>query len=189
MKTRTFIAIEASHEIRSGAQTLADQLSPHTKNIRWVVEGALHYTLEFLGDITDQEIVDVCTRVGRVASSTPPFALQALGAYAFPSIDRPRTLWIGAGRGQEDLIALQSEVEESLSDLGFRGENRRYVPHLTIGKTARAGGAAAELTPLLAELAQFDAGEMAVTEVTVFASKLLREGPEYHVLARCPLEG
>lgn len=188
-KTRTFIAIEVAPEVQARAADLVELLAPHTRNIRWVHEGTLHFTLSFLGDITDQDIVDVCTRVATVADHTEAFGLQAAGAGAFPSIERPRTLWIGAGAGRDALCQLQADLESALDDLGFRGERRRYVPHITIGKTTRTARAAAELTPLLEELSGFDAGIMPVTEITVFASELHREGPEYHVLARRPLLG
>lgn len=189
MKTRTFIAIEASAEICSRAKDLIDLLAPHTNNVRWVQEATLHYTLCFLGDITDQDIVDVCRRVETVADRTEPFGLQASGLGAFPSADRPRTLWIGAGAGCDALGSFQNEIDKALNDLGFRGENRRYVPHLTIGKTNRTARDAAELAPKLAELATYDAGVMAVSEAVVFASELTPNGPEYHALARCPLRG
>lgn len=188
-KTRTFIAVAVSPEIQSGANELTDALAPHTDSVRWIADRTLHYTLQFLGDISDQEIADVCLRVGRVADATTPFLLQAVGAGAFPSTDRPRTLWIGAGQGAEQMASLQADMEEALNDLGFRGERRRYVPHLTIGKADRARSAATELSPALIEHRDFDAGSMVVEEVTVFASELSREGPEYHALARCPLRG
>ena len=188
-KTRTFVAIDASPDVREHAQSLAKQLKPHAGDLRWVAPEGLHYTLAFLGDLTDQEVAEVCSQVGQVAAHAVPFALQAAGVGAFPDLDRPRTLWIGAGQGEAQLIALQEKLERTLADLGYRGENRRYVPHLTIGKSGRSAGDLKQLKSKLQELADYDAGTMEVAELTVFASELLREGPEYHVLARCPLQG
>ncbi|MEM6797926.1 MAG: RNA 2',3'-cyclic phosphodiesterase [Planctomycetota bacterium] len=188
-KTRTFVAVEASQEVRQGADRLTGLLAPNTKAVRWVAGGTLHYTLHFLGDITDQEVFDVCSRTQRVAEATAPFSLRSVGAGAFPSTNRPRTLWIGVGRGGDELRALHAATESALDDLGFRGENRRYVPHLTIGKTIRAGSVAAELSPLIEANTHFDAGGTVVDRITVFASELHADGPAYHALARCPLSG
>lgn len=190
MKTRTFIAVGVNDEIRAGALLAIEQLRATAPSFRWVAEENLHYTLHFLGDLTDQEVVDVCARVNRVADSCEPFSLQAAGVGAFPSVDRPRTLWVGAGRGAQEMIALQEALGQQLLDLGFRGENRRFVPHLTIGKlSGRGGRPPTDLASDLEKLATLDAGSMLVDQVTVFASKLHRDGPEYHVLARCDLVG
>lgn len=186
-KTRTFIAIDASAEVKHGAAQLAARLRPLAEDYRWVPDENLHYTLQFLGDLTDQEVADVCRLVGRVCERLEPFTLTARGAGAFPSVQRPHTLWIGARQGGEELIDIVEALEAELQGLGFRGENRRYVPHLTIGKAGRSRGAAAELTALLEELSDYEAGRMSVGEVVVYASELLPGGPEYHVLARCPL--
>ena len=88
------------------------------------------------------------------------------------------------------MAGLQAAIGEQLLDLGFRGENRRYVPHLTIGKlSGRGGRPPAGLVSQLAELTDLQAGSMLVEQVTVFASQLHRDGPEYQVLARCDLSG
>jgi RNA 2',3'-cyclic 3'-phosphodiesterase len=118
----------------------------------------------------------------------PAFELEVRGAGAFPAADRPRTLWLGAGTGAQSMVALQAGIQRQLDLLGHRGESRRYVPHLTLG---RAGGKSPprSLVRELASLADYDAGAMLVDEVTVFSSKLGPEGPVYDVLAHAQLAG
>ncbi|MEM6330143.1 MAG: RNA 2',3'-cyclic phosphodiesterase [Planctomycetota bacterium] len=186
-KTRTFVAIGVTPAIRAAATGLVDRLGRQADGLMWVDAANLHYTLQFLGNITDQEIADVCRLVQEAADTHDAFSLEACGVGAFPSIDRPRTLWVGAGEGSERLESLAAEVESALADLGFRGENRRFVPHMTIGKLARGRTAPASLATLLGENQAFNAGTMAVRHATVYASQLAPQGPEYHVLARCPL--
>lgn len=190
MKTRTFVALAVNNEIRAGAALAVDRLQAVAPSFRWVAEENLHYTLHFLGDLTDTEVVETCDAVAAAAAEVAPFQLFAQGVGAFPSIDRPRTLWIGAGQGGESVARLHALLDQSFADLGFRGENRPYVPHLTIGKLPRQSRApAGSLQDELSTLQDLDAGQMQVEEVTVFASQLRREGPEYHVLARTPLVG
>ncbi|RIK83442.1 MAG: RNA 2',3'-cyclic phosphodiesterase [Planctomycetota bacterium] len=186
-KTRTFIAVEAADEVHAAALAAIDRLRSAATGIKWVEPDNLHWTLQFLGDLTDMEVAEVCLRTVRVAAEHEAFAVQARGVGAFPSIKRPRTLWLGAGEGAERLIALQADVEQALSSLGFRGENRQFVPHLTLGRAGRNADGGALLAQRLAKLADFDGGAMAVDAVTVFASELGRDGPTYHVLARAPL--
>jgi RNA 2',3'-cyclic 3'-phosphodiesterase len=186
-KTRTFIAVEAIDEAHVAALAVIDRLRSAAEGVKWVAPDNLHWTIQFLGDLDDREMAEVCLRTVRVAARHEAFELEARGVGAFPSVQRPRTLWLGAGQGADRLCDLQSDIEQSLEDLGFRGENRAYVPHLTIGRTGRGPAGGPLLAERLAKLADFDGGVMSVDEVIVFASELGREGPEYSVLARAPL--
>ncbi len=188
-KTRTFIAIEAVDEVHARAVQVIDQLSSAAGDVKWVPPENLHWTIQFLGDVTDEVMATVCLLTSRIAARHEPFTLAAHGVGAFPKAERPRTLWLGAGEGSQALCSLQDELEEALCELGFRPEHRRYVPHLTLGRVGRHGHAGAALVDELAELKDFDGGTMAVDEVTVYGSELERGGPVYHVLARAPLEG
>lgn len=188
-KTRTFVAVAASEDLRERAQAAIATLRSAVDNIKWVSPENLHWTLQFLGDISDSEIADVCRLVAKVASRFEPFPLTAEGIGAFPSVDRPRALWLGAGQGGEDLCVLQRSIEEALAELGFRGERRRFVPHLTIGRVGRGSHGGTRLAEQVVALADFEGGAMIVEELTVFASRLERKGPAYHVLSHAPLAG
>lgn len=184
--TRTFIAVAASPEVRQAALELIDELRPAAGDVKWVAEENLHWTLQFLGDVEDTRIAEVCDRVAGAATEIKAFDLEARGAGAFPSVDRPRTLWLGAGAGGEEMVRLYKAIDRPLSKRGFRSEHRRFVPHLTLGRAGR-GRPPETLTDQLAALADFDAGTMLVDEVTVYASQLTREGPVYSVLSHAPL--
>jgi 2'-5' RNA ligase len=188
MKIRTFIAVTASPEVRRGALDLIESLRVAAGDVKWVEEQNLHWTLQFLGDVDELETPAVCEAVAAAVSDLEPFELEARGAGAFPSDDRPRTLWLGAAGGSREMVTLQKAIQKKLGKLGFRGEQRRYVPHLTLGRAGRQSRPES-LTAELAELADFDAGSMLVDEVTVYASRLGREGPTYEVLARPRLSG
>jgi 2'-5' RNA ligase len=183
---RTFIAVAASPDIRRAAQKLADQLRPAAGDVKWVAPENLHWTLQFLGDVGDLEIPAVCSAVSTAVAELESFDLEARGAGAFPAADRPRTLWLGAGAGGQAMVALHAAIQKKLDRLGYRGEHRRYVPHITLGRAGRKGPPR-PLVRELAALAEFDGGSMLVDEVTVYASRLGPEGPAYDPLAHAPL--
>jgi len=187
---RTFVAVELSDEVRRRALDLVERLRPEAASVRWVAAENLHWTLNFLGQVDDTIIPEVCRCVGEAALKTSRFTLTACGAGAFPAATRPRTLWLGAGDGAEQMVALQSAVESQLESLGFRRENRRFHPHVTLGRlTGRGHASSTQLPEQLAQLADFDAGTMEVGEVTVFSSQLLPGGPAYQPLCRVELAG
>jgi RNA 2',3'-cyclic 3'-phosphodiesterase len=188
MPVRTFIAVAASTEVRSAAVKLMHRLrlSSAAANVKWVAPENLHWTLQFLGDVDERDIPEVCQAVANAATECDSFDIEAHGAGAFPSADRPRTLWIGAGQGAKEMGTLQAAVERRLRKRGYRGEERRYVPHITLGRAGRKGQPHSLATEL-AELSDYDAGSMLVDEVTVYSSQPGHDGPTYDVLARAPL--
>jgi len=185
--TRTFIAVEASDEVYAQALAAINMLRPLTDNVRWVAPDNLHWTLQFLGEVDDTDVYEICRAVNRVAAELAAFQLGALGVTAFPSIDKPRAIWLGAGEGSDALCQLQDGIEDQMAQLGYRPDRKRYTPHLTIGRVQRGSHGGAALGERLGELADFDGGRMEVDEVIVFGSELSREGPTYHVLGRAPL--
>ena len=185
-RLRTFIAVVASPEVQQSARKLATLLRPAAGEVRWVGLDNLHWTLQFLGDVEQLEIPGVCSAVAAAAAEFESFELEARGAGAFPAPDKPKTLWIGAGKGAQTMVALQSAIQHKLDRLGYRGESRRYVPHLTLGRAGKDSTPRA-LVRELAALADYDAGVMLVDEVTVFSSEIRQDGPIYEVLAHAPL--
>jgi 2'-5' RNA ligase len=183
---RTFIAVAASPEIRRAAGKLAELLCPAAGNVKWVAPENLHWTLQFLGEIDILETHAVCAAVSTAAAEIEAFQLECRGAGAFPGPDRPRTLWLGAGAGSQAMVALHGAIQKKLDRLGYRGEHRRFVPHLTLGRAGRSAPPRS-LIRELATLAEYDAGTMLVEEVGVYSSQLGPEGPTYELLAHAPL--
>jgi 2'-5' RNA ligase len=186
--TRTFIAVELDPAVRSRAEELIGILSAADADVKWVETENLHLTLQFLGEVPDAELAAVCRAVEKGAAQVRPFDLEVGGAGAFPSSNRPRTLWIGAAAGTEQMADLHDHIALELADLGYQDEDRKFQTHLTIGRT-RSGKNVYALGQLLKQHVDFQAGRMCVEKATVFSSKLGRGGPIYEVLATAPLMG
>ncbi|MCE5266380.1 MAG: RNA 2',3'-cyclic phosphodiesterase [Planctomycetaceae bacterium] len=186
---RIFLAVEITAAIRARTAELIESLAATTADVKWVESHNLHVTLKFLGDVHEREIMDLCEAVEEGAAKVSPFALEIRGAGAFPTAARPRTVWLGAGDGTEQMVVLHDRVEDALAELGYREEHRRFQTHLTIGRVRGGGPGIAELGTQLQQHADFVAGRMTVDKVTVFASTLTPAGPVYDLLGTAPLAG
>jgi 2'-5' RNA ligase len=186
---RTFVAVETPPEIRHRAEALVERLRGAGASVRWSDPASWHWTLNFLGDVPDREVPDVCKAAIAAAATVKPFELEVCGCGAFPAIDRPRTLWLGTGEGRESMISLQGALVSQLAELGFRPEARRYLPHLTLGRLRDGTTGLEELAELLRRYTDFDAGMMWVSEVTLFSSRLERSGAVHTPLGHGPLGG
>ncbi len=169
---RTFVAVEAGPAVRQRAAKLIEEFAAAGAEVKWVEPDNLHLTLKFLGDVDERDIPRVCETVQRAAAEVAPFELEILGAGAFPKLHRPRTIWLGSGKGEPQMAELSRRVEKALEKLGFPREGRRFQAHLTIGRVRNAGPELAQLAQLLQVAADVEVGAMAVDEAVVFSSQL-----------------
>jgi 2'-5' RNA ligase len=188
-RIRTFTAVEVWPEIRERARWLVGRIKDTTAKVTWVKPDQMHLTMNFLGDVEMNEIPAVCNAVNEAVGPFAPFDVEMAGVGVFPSYENPRTIWLGVGDGSDQLVALHSALETSLGELGFRIEARRFRPHLTLGRVRSLPKGAGQLAGLLKQHAEFEAGPMMVSEVTIMSSELGRDGPTYEHLGHGELSG
>jgi 2'-5' RNA ligase len=185
---RTFVAVPVAPELEQRAGVLIQRLRGTEAQVKWVEPNNLHWTLKFLGDIELRETAAVCQAVSEAVAPFEPFDIEALGAGAFPSIERPRTVWLGMGQGSDEMVALYDAIDQALRPLGFRSEPRRFRPHITIGRVRQSTPEGiTDLGNLLQQHADFEGGIASVYEVAIFASVLGRHGPTYEPLGHAEL--
>jgi 2'-5' RNA ligase len=186
---RAFVAVDIWPEIRERTKMVVSRLKETSAKVSWVKPDQMHLTLNFLGDVELNEIPAVCKAVANAALPFAPFDVDMAGLGVFPSYENPRTIWLGVGDGAEQLVALHTALEEQLGALGFRVEARRFHPHLTIGRVRSLPTGAGQLAGLIKQHADFEAGPMMISELTVFSSELGRNGPTYEALGHGELLG
>jgi 2'-5' RNA ligase len=186
---RTFLAVEVWPEIRERAGSLVNRLKDVPAKVTWVKPDQMHLTMNFLGDVPMNDIPAVCKVVADSVRAFAPFDVEMAGVGVFPGYENPRTIWLGVTDGRDQLVALHAALAQGLAELGFRVEARRFHPHLTLGRVRSLPAGAGELAGLVKQNADFEAGPMMVSEVTVFSSELGRSGPTYEVLGHGELLG
>jgi 2'-5' RNA ligase len=186
-RLRVFIAVDIGKVIRDRAVSLQETLARSGAELKWVEPENIHVTLLFLGEVDDRTVPDVCRVVAEQARQQPAFSMSIERFGCFPNPRRPRILWIGVGEGTQELCALHDALEPPLLDLGcYRREERKYTPHLTLGRV-RSERPAENLTAAVAKHAGWQGGQTAVRELQVMSSELLPQGPIYTVLSRAKL--
>jgi 2'-5' RNA ligase len=186
---RTFIAVELSGTVIARAQEAIKLLKGSGAEVGWVDRGQMHLTLKFLGNVPETETPDVCRVVAEAAAGVEPFEIVFKGLGAFPRASEPRTIWMGIDQGQAELAELHEAIEESLKkEMGFGKENRRFHPHLTLGRLRKESDPARnELSRLIQENEAYDGDLTIVEEVVTFASTLSRQGPAHEPMGHASL--
>ncbi|MDE3003366.1 MAG: RNA 2',3'-cyclic phosphodiesterase [Gemmatimonadota bacterium] len=183
---RLFVGINFPKKQREKMHRAARALREQDLPVRWVDPDNFHVTLKFLGEVRREQIDTVTAGIERAASSTQPFQAEIGGFGAYPTVRRPRVIWLGVEACPE-LRCLKQDLEWALGDAGFASETRSFHPHVTLGRARDSGGAGAfrELDGAFAALDFAD--KLKVRSIHLMRSHLTREGPHYTVVASARL--
>lgn len=185
MTVRCFVAVELSQEVRDAVAGLVGPMKKLIPGARWVRPEAMHITLNFLGEIQEDQVAQLGSALPAVCD-VGSFQLRLRGLGAFPHAGSARVLWAGVAEGGRELSALAFSVN-AVAVQHRVGENGRptHVPHLTLARFP---------VPCdLSRIAVFDKaretemGVCVIHQVVLFRSRLGSGGPVYDPLHRYAL--
>lgn len=182
---RAFIAIPIpatlQTTIRQGTASLQQEAG--SKLVRWVPVQNMHLTLKFLGDISEADVDTLKAALKKEMESQPAFEITLKGLGAFPSISRPRVVWLGV-EDKGSFLALQRCAERVASQIGVEPNKGKFSAHLTLGRVRRQVRKAGKDQIRRAILAHQDVnfGTLGAEQVHLYQSKLGATGAVYRSL-------
>jgi 2'-5' RNA ligase len=183
---RAFVAIRLAHDVDDAIARFQAELRPLGGDISWPAPANFHLTLRFLGNrVAPGKVENVIFGLRPIAAATAAMMVRARGAGAFPSLNRPRVIWVGLAA--EALLEAAAKVEALCVGCGLEPEKRRFTPHLTIGRV-RSPSRNPRMREALEAAAERDFGGSMVASITVYRSRLSPRGATYEALATLPLE-
>lgn len=169
---RTFVAVEINNdEVLESIKKIQSDLDLRAKPV--ALEN-IHFTLLFLGEISEQ----ISFKVQEALSSIKfvEFDVEFQGIGAFPKVSQPRVIWVGIDeKGGEQLCNLASQVESALSPLGFQ-RDKPFRTHVTI---FRIKNKVRNISDKLTKFSSEKFGIQRVSEIKFKQSVLTPEGPNY----------
>lgn len=190
---RAFLAVELSEDLRRQMVLIQSDLKSHLTSelpravrISWMQPASIHLTIKFLGDMDEQLIEPLREALAEAfkGQRAIPIPLERLGA--FPSLQSPRVLWVGAserweqGEEAKRLATLHQTVEACGESFSFASESRPLSPHLTLARVKagwREFGQALAKSGVLGRPLSLDA--LAVESVVLVKSELRPTGSVY----------
>lgn len=125
---RLFTALDAPEALR---QDLADLQHAKELSVRWSDPEKFHITLRFIGEVPEEQAIryeNVLADVRAPSVECVPYGVDVL-----PSRRSPRVLMLGLKR-TDSMMTLYENVTDALQSEGLEREDRKYRPHLTIGR-------------------------------------------------------
>jgi 2'-5' RNA ligase len=150
--------------------------------------GNVHLTLKFLGDVSEENLNALTAMIQAEASACPPFNLSIGGLGVFPSIKRPRVIWVGV-EAPAELSDLHGRIEAETTKPGYPPDKRGFSPHVTLGRVLRRADSG-EVREISQRLDQQKTGFIAaspVEAVHLYQSDLKSTGAVYTHLAAARL--
>jgi RNA 2',3'-cyclic 3'-phosphodiesterase len=191
---RVFVAVPlprpAIDEVTAIVETVRAAANPDVRDVRWVRLDGLHLTLRFIGPVDAAGLTAVGDAMDRAALEIAAFDVAIEGAGAFPSLTRPRALWLDVTAGEADLATAAALLDDALEAAGFERNGRPYRAHLTV---ARADGirSGADVARRLIDEASGRRADFTATELVLFET-VGGGGPARYVRlreARLPVAG
>lgn len=180
---RGFIAIDINPT--SNILKLLKDITKINADIKLVEPQNIHITLKFLGDTEENNIEKIEKILEETLKKIETFSIKLKGTGVFPNKDYIRILWIGIKKA-EIIETIARNIDENLSQLGFKKEKRGFSAHLTIGRVKTAKNKQF-LMKVIEEYRDFDFSTQVINSVKLKKSDLTAKGPIYTTLREVKL--
>ncbi len=185
---RFFIALEIPEDSIEEIQQIQEELSLLIPNIRLATPEKLHLTIAFTGEQEEKIQQTVIRVLNEAISGIPSFEVSPGYIDAFPNLHEPKTFWLGVKGDIDKLVIIRERVKDSLTDMGLMMDERRYTPHIAIGKIDNFS-VSEELEKKLQEMMLKDFKPIKITSLKLFESVPDGGFHTHNTLVELPLQG
>jgi 2'-5' RNA ligase len=167
---RCFVAVDIPEEIKEKIAETQKEFSSFDSKL--VERKNMHFTLKFLGEISENQIKAVEEKLSALVKKIAPFTVLLSSMGAFPSLSYIRVIWIGAIA--DEFINLHKNVADALKDIG----KPESTPHLTIARI-RSPRDKETIARIITRYEKESFGSMLVDKIKLKKSTLTPRGPVY----------
>ncbi|HEX8524282.1 MAG TPA: RNA 2',3'-cyclic phosphodiesterase [Tepidisphaeraceae bacterium] len=184
---RMFLAIELPEDVREHLVRVQEAVAPALDGIAMTRPENLHVTVKFLGEVDEAKSGELCDSIAKVTSAA--IDLEAVGVECFPPRGTIRIVAAQMAGDVQALAGVHAAIEQRCKFLGFEKENRKYRPHVTLGRARKPLAPNTRKTVEEASAKLWPGPRFHLKDVVLMQSKLKPAGAEYLVVARFPLGG
>ena len=174
---RAFVALEIpDNRVLDSLVSFQRDLAGTGADVKLVERENLHFTLKFLGEISELQAAEADRRLKSLSLSGGEVAVAGVGA--FPNHRRPRVVWAGVRPKDEGTVApIASSVVGALEGIG-ESDPRPFAAHVTLARV-RSERNAGGLVALLESSSGKSFGGFRLASVRLKSSRLTPQGPVY----------
>lgn len=129
---RVFIGIELE-SIKEELVSLQNQLKPYVKKGNFVFHDNFHLTLQFIGEINEQDLYPLKEIITTTAQSVRPFEIEVDHLGQFTKKNK-QVIWLGI-KNNPLLFELYTTLQKAFQEKDyFELKKPAFLPHITIGR-------------------------------------------------------
>lgn len=197
-RPRLFIAVPLPVPVIEKVAAVTASLEQEGWPMRWTSSGNAHITLHFLGETDPERARLLQMSLDAVVAGHESFDLRTADLGVFPTMKRPRVIWLGLYGPVHRLLTLRDAIGDVLEEFEFELDDREFHPHITLGRVRDTRNTRVRDLPALirtrieaaaetGEVTHKDPLPIPVREVLLVRSHLGKDGPRYETLAAYPL--
>ncbi len=186
MFMRLFIAIELPDELKKEMVKVQARLRKADVDASWTRAEGMHLTLKFMGEVAEQQVPEILSDLRKALEGAGPLRLEVKGVGTFPNPKNTRVVWIGLSGDIEKLMQRQSSIEHAMVLLGMEREERKFAPHLTLGRIKHIRSRE-QWIKTLEEIKDISLAGFDVTSISLMKSELKPTGAVYAEMGRVEL--
>lgn len=177
---RLFIALDLPKEVKTYLSQIIEDMKSKGANIKWVTADNIHLTMKFLGNTEPSKVDLIKNALNNTIKITKPIETNLSILGGFPNLNKPRVIWIDIEKNRELIIRTAKDIETSLTDVGFETENKKFTPHLTLGRVKDLQNF--EILDSYLQNLQLKPFDFIFESLSLIKSTLTQQGPIYKKL-------
>lgn len=176
---RLFLALNFSSYVKAQINEIVGIFKANSAKGRFVSEGNIHLTLEFLGEVQKDKLSLIYEAMNLL--DIKPFTLNLNKTGLFKRREG-NIYWLSVEKN-DTLLSLQHKLHQNLIGKGFELEAREYRPHITIGRKVelKDGFNTDELNEIISKIT------IDIDSVDLMKSEFINGNLKYTVLYSKPL--
>ena len=128
--SRLFFALWPDEKTRKQIAIITRQLEQ--QKLKLVKYSNLHITLEFLGEVSDDDRDALIDKASRLNHKPFDLELTETGWWR-----KPQILWIGTNHIPTSLLELVESIHQCVRQQGLTPDSREYKPHMTLARKVK----------------------------------------------------
>ena len=167
---RLFIAALIPENVLQELEEYINAIKEEIDGLKWEKPEKLHVTLKFLGNVKQAGVQEISSLIEDLVKEYSPFKTNLSELGGFPRLNNPRVLYVGLTENKQ-LTNFHLELDRGLSAIGFEREERKFVPHITIGRVKKRIS--------FKKASEISNTSFAINRIGIIKSELRREGSVY----------
>lgn len=181
---RIFVAFKLPNEVINEVLERQKALENFGWPMRWNRAENMHITLEFLGDLSEQQLSTLTGTIQHHSKNSPPFFFSLGKAGYFPNFNDPKVLIINAELDGSVAREFRNKVHEELVLQKISRDFKPWKPHITLGRFNKKVLIDERILSIVPPQIRWEA-----KTVGVFESELSPTGARHKLLREFKLEG